>query len=79
MSEFKLFNGDCREVMAEFEYRTFDSVVCDPPYGLEFMGSGSTGVAAIEEGFNFYGIELDNSYYQIAESRIRSEQKSEFD
>lgn len=30
--------GDCREVMATFDAASFDSVVCDPPYGLEFMG-----------------------------------------
>lgn len=26
--------GDCREVMREYPDATFDSVVCDPPYGL---------------------------------------------
>lgn len=35
------------------------------------MGSGSTGVAAINTGRNFVGIELDKSYYQIAEKRIQ--------
>lgn len=30
--------GDCVPVMAEFEPNTFDSIVTDPPYGLEFMG-----------------------------------------
>ena len=35
-----------------------------------FMGSGSTGVAAIEEGFNFIGIEKDPGYFEIAEKRI---------
>lgn len=32
------YNGDCRSVMAEMEDNSFDSIVCDPPYGLEFMG-----------------------------------------
>jgi len=35
-----------------------------------FMGSGSTGKAAVQEGFNFIGIELDKDYFKIAESRI---------
>ena len=35
-----------------------------------FMGSGSTGMAAKDEGFNFIGIEKDEEYYKICESRI---------
>jgi DNA modification methylase len=30
--------GDCREVMAGMPEASFDAVVTDPPYGLEFMG-----------------------------------------
>lgn len=36
-----------------------------------FMGSGSTGKAAVLEGFQFIGIELDPVYATIAEARIR--------
>ena len=39
-----------------------------------FMGSGSTGVAAIMEGRRFIGIELDAQYYRIAERRIANAQ-----
>ena len=35
-----------------------------------FMGSGSTGVAAIEESMNFVGIERDQHYMEIATRRI---------
>lgn len=35
-----------------------------------FMGSGSTGKAAIREGFGFIGVELDNNYFEIAKKRI---------
>lgn len=35
-----------------------------------FMGSGTTGVACRLEGRDFVGIELDSTYYQIAERRI---------
>jgi site-specific DNA-methyltransferase (adenine-specific) len=47
-----------------------------PPGGLvldPFMGSGSTGKAAMREGFRFIGIELSSEYVAIAEARIAHE------
>jgi len=39
---------------------------------LDFtMGSGTTGVACVNTGRDFIGIELDPEYYQIAKKRIR--------
>jgi DNA modification methylase len=34
------------------------------------MGSGSTGCACVNTGRSFIGIELDESYFKIAEERI---------
>lgn len=42
-----------------------DAVIVDP-----FMGSGTTGLACIELGRQFVGIELDKEYYDIAEKRL---------
>lgn len=42
-----------------------DGVVLDP-----FMGSGTTGCAAMLEGMQFIGIELNQEYVEIAEPRI---------
>jgi site-specific DNA-methyltransferase (adenine-specific) len=42
-----------------------NGTVLDP-----FMGSGSTGKAAVLEGFSFTGIELSEDYLKIAEKRI---------
>ena len=36
-----------------------------------FMGSGSTGCAAIPEGFKFIGIEKEEEYYNVAQARIK--------
>ena len=38
------------------------------------MGSGSTGVACINTNRNFIGIELDENYYKIAQTRIKEAQ-----
>jgi site-specific DNA-methyltransferase (adenine-specific) len=35
---FTIHHGDCREVMATLDAESVDAIVCDPPYGLEFMG-----------------------------------------
>jgi site-specific DNA-methyltransferase (adenine-specific) len=37
-----------------------------------YMGSGSTGKAALREGFSFVGCELDKDYYEIAKARVGS-------
>ena len=36
------------------------------------MGSGSTGVACIETGRKFIGVELDKKYFEIAKERIEN-------
>jgi hypothetical protein len=33
-----IIHGDCVEVMAAMPEGSIDAIVCDPPYGLEFMG-----------------------------------------
>ena len=37
-----------------------------------FMGSGSTGMACKDEGFEFIGIEREKEYFEIAEKRIQA-------
>ncbi|AKQ65130.1 Adenine-specific methyltransferase [Myxococcus hansupus] len=44
-----------------------------PPGGTVldlFAGSGSTGVAALAEGFDFIGIEREPAYAEIAHARL---------
>lgn len=45
-------------------------LVLDP-----FMGSGTTGVAALNNNRNFIGIELDEGYFNIAKNRIENMNK----
>jgi DNA modification methylase len=44
-------------------------VILDP-----FMGSGTTGVACVQTGRDFIGIEIDPGYFAIAERRIKDAQ-----
>lgn len=49
-----------------------------PPSGTVldfFMGSGSTGVAAVKEERDFIGIELDPQYFEAAKKRIEYAEK----
>jgi len=39
-----------------------------------FMGSGTTGVACVQTGRNFIGIEIEPKYFEIAEKRIAEAQ-----
>jgi DNA modification methylase len=45
------------------------SIILDP-----FMGSGTTGVACVQTGRKFIGIEIDPGYFEIAVKRIKEAQ-----
>jgi site-specific DNA-methyltransferase (adenine-specific) len=47
-----------------------DQTILDP-----FMGSGTTGVAAVQMGRKFIGIERDERYFDIACKRIEDAQR----
>ena len=49
-----------------------NAIVLDP-----FMGSGTTGVAAVNLGRGFVGIEKEKEYFDIAERRIENAEKKD--
>lgn len=64
------------ELMAFYVRIGFGSVgtgiILDP-----FMGSGTTGVACVQTGRSFIGIEIDEGYFNIARDRIEQAQKDQ--
>lgn len=50
------------------DYSRRGDLVADP-----YMGSGTTGVACLREGRNFFGVEINPTTFAIAERRIRAE------
>lgn len=61
-----------RRLMSEIvaDFTSYGETICDP-----FMGSGTTGVAAVMAGRRFIGIEKDQRYFDIACKRIEDAQR----
>lgn len=55
------------ELMEELVLRhsNENDLILDP-----FMGSGTTGVAALKNNRNFIGMEIDDKYFKIAKERL---------
>jgi len=51
-------------------YTKENDTILDP-----FMGSGTTGVACVQTGRNFIGIEIEPKYFEIAQKRIKDAQQ----
>lgn len=58
------------EIIADFTQP--GQVILDP-----FMGSGTTGVAAVMAGRRFIGIEMNPAYFDIASTRIAAAQRQQ--
>ena len=61
-----------RKLMSEIigDFTNADQTILDP-----FMGSGTTGVAAVQMGRDFIGIEREERYFDIACKRIEDAQR----
>lgn len=61
-----------RRLMSEIiaDFTNPDELVCDP-----FMGSGTTGVAAVMAGRRFIGVELNEAYFDLACKRLEDAQR----
>ena len=73
-ADWKARNGNHHPTVKPTNLMRYLCRLVTPPGGAvldPFAGSGSTGKAAILEGFRFIGCELSNEYADIAEARIR--------
>ena len=76
----QIYNGDVMAWAKEYTGEKFSAILCDPPYGLQFMNkSWDNDIAfqpetwaALSSGWEFVqGIELSSEYAKIAEARIK--------
>mgnify|MGYP001610861829 CR=1 FL=1 len=70
--ESKIFNTDCLETLSLLSDNSVDLLVTDPPYGISFMGSGTTGIACKLLNREFIGCEINKEYLEIAQKRMGS-------
>ena len=69
-------NGNHHPTVKPTDLMAYLCRLVTPPGGVvldPFMGSGSTGKAAMREGFRFIGVEREAAYVEIARSRIEFE------
>ena len=69
-------DGSTHPTMKPTDLMAYLCRLVTPPSGIvldPFMGSGSTGKAAMREGFGFIGIEREDEYHAIALDRIMKE------
>jgi len=69
-------NGNFHPTVKPTDLMAYLVRLVTPPGGTVldlFMGSGSTGKAAVREGFRFIGIDMTPEYVAIAEARIAHE------
>ncbi len=61
-----------RKLMAELvaDFTMLGQTILDP-----FMGSGTTGIAAVQAGRNFIGVEMNPEYFEIACERLDKAQR----
>lgn len=66
-------NGNYHPTLKPLKLMEYLVTLITPPNGTVldmFMGSGTTGLACVNKGFDFVGIEREKEYFEIASKRI---------
>lgn len=77
-ADWKSRNGNYHPTVKPTDLMAYLCRLVTSPNGIildPFMGSGSTGKAAIREGFKFVGIDMQQEYVDISNTRISHELK----
>jgi DNA modification methylase len=72
-------DGNVHPTVKPIKLMSYLVKIVTPPGGTvldPFMGSGTTGVACTETGFDFIGIELEQEYFEIASKRIAAKKSA---
>lgn len=64
-----IYHADCRDILPLFPDKSIDLVLTDPPYGINYLGSGTTAYCAKKLGRKCIGIEISEKYCEIAAKR----------
>lgn len=59
---WRLEHGDCIALMAGIPESSVDAIVCDPPYGLEFMGKDWDGADGFRRSLNEADVDRPNVF-----------------
>jgi DNA modification methylase len=74
-ADWRARNGNYHPTVKPTDLMRYLCRLVTPPGGVvldPFMGSGSTGKAAMLEGFQFIGCEMSPEYFEIAKARIEA-------
>ncbi|HEX8610167.1 MAG TPA: DNA methyltransferase [Telluria sp.] len=66
MKPYTLIHGDCITEMAKLPENSVDAIVCDPPYGLEFMGKEWDGADGFRRSLNAADAGRDNTFGRMS-------------
>ena len=61
-----LIHGDCVAWLNVLPASSIDAIVCDPPYGLEFMGKGWDGADGFRRSLNANDTGRDNAFGRLS-------------
>lgn len=77
---YPVISKDKHHIAGKPERLMADVIRIAPPGGVvldPFMGSGTTGIAAVTSGRKFIGIEMEKSHFEIACERLENAQRQQ--
>ena len=70
MAEQTIIEGNCIELLKQYPDKSFDLVITDPPYGMEFQSNYRNKKHAKIEGDDRFPVELIEEFKRIARKAV---------